>query len=108
MLAIKRKNKTIEKVFKAKSPKQLERYFKGVANHRRIEILFLIADNKGITVDDIARKTKCNFKTISEHIIRLTQAGLIRKSNRGNRVVHELSPYGQIFHKFTDSFRNSK
>jgi len=108
MLAIKRKNKTVERVSKTKSPKQLERYFKGVANHRRIEILFLIADNKGITVDNISQKTKCNFKTISDHIIRLTQAGLIRKSNRGNRVVHELSPYGQIFYKFTDSFRNSK
>jgi len=30
---------------KTKSAKQLERHFKGIANHRRIEILFLIAEN---------------------------------------------------------------
>jgi len=107
MLAIKRKNKTIEKIPKAKSPRQMEKHLKGVANHRRIEILFLIADNKGIIVEEIARRVNCNVKTISEHIIRLAQAGLIRKGNRGRAVSHELSPYGIIFHKFLTTFRHS-
>ena len=99
MLAKKRK---FEK--SVKSPKQMERHLKGVANHRRIEILFLIADNEGINVDDIAERLRCNMKTISGHVLRLEQSGLIRKNYRGRAVIHELSPYGRILHKFLISF----
>ena len=106
MLAIKRRN-TKSETKKIKSSRQLERHLKGVSNYRRIEILFLVADNKGITVDSIAIRLKCNIKTISGHLLRLEQAGLIRKSNRGNMVPHELSPYGEIFYKFLTTFRHS-
>ena len=89
-----------------KTAKQLERYFKGVANHRRIEILRLVAETEGITVDGICRRLNCNFKTISEHTLRLVQAGLVNKRYRGRRVEHFLSPYGRKFLKFIDSFKN--
>jgi len=36
--------------------KQLERYFKGLANHRRLEILILVFQNDGITLDEIAKR----------------------------------------------------
>ena len=62
-----------------KTSKQLERHLKGVANHRRIDILELIANSKGINVEDIADELRCNMKTISVHIQRLEQAGLVRK-----------------------------
>lgn len=88
-----------------KTGKQLERYFKGVANHQRIEILRLIAKEEGITVDGICQKLNRNFKTISEHTRRLVQAGLINKKYRGRQVEHFLSPYGIRFLKFIDSFR---
>jgi len=39
-----------------KTPKQLERYFKGLATHRRIEILILVFQNDGITLDEIAKR----------------------------------------------------
>lgn len=87
-----------------KTAKQLERHFKGVANHRRIEILLLISRNEGVTVADIAERLKCNFKTISEHTRRLVQAGLINKRYRGLTVEHSLSPYGQVFVRFIQSF----
>ncbi len=90
-----------------KSPKQMERHLKGVSNHRRIEILFLIADNKDISVDDISERLHCNLKTISGHIWRLTQAGLVHKNYQGRAVVHELSPYGKIFYKFLTTFQCS-
>ena len=89
---------------KKKTPKQLERYFKGVANHRRIEILKLILKAEGITVDGICQNLNANFKTISEHIRRLVQAGLVNKKYRGRQVQHYLSPYGKKFLKFMDSF----
>ena len=52
---------------KPKSPRKLERHFKGVANHRRIEILLFIARKPGIILDDILIELKGNQKTFSEH-----------------------------------------
>ena len=83
----------------------MERHFKGVANHRRIEILSLVAQNAGITVEEITHSFGCNFKTISEHTRRLAQAGLINKEYRGRTVIHTLSPYGKIFYDFIKKFR---
>ena len=87
-----------------KTAKQLERHCKGVANHRRIDILFLVAENKGISVDEIAEYLKCNLKTISEHTRRLAQAGLVNKQYRGRSVMHTLSPYGIVFYRFLKKF----
>ncbi len=78
-----------------KTAKQLERHFKGVANHRRISILLLIGQHPRITLEEIADTLHCNFKTISEHTRRLVQAGLVNKNYRGRKVEHDLSPYGK-------------
>ena len=89
---------------KKKTPKQLERYFKGVSNHRRIEILQLIDKKQGITLGKIAEILECNFKTISEHTKKLVQAGLVNKIYNGLLVEHNLSPYGEKFLEFMESF----
>lgn len=90
-----------------KTAKQIERHIKGVANHRRIEILSLVADNYEITLEEIADKLKCNIKTTSEHTRRLVLAGLINKKYKGRSVLHSLSPYGKILHKFITTFSHS-
>ena len=87
-----------------KTAKQLERHLKGVANHRRIEILKLIARQEGISVEEIAENLQCNVKTISEHTRKLVQAGLVNKEYQGRMVAHTLSPYGKIFNKFITNF----
>ncbi|MDP3948412.1 MAG: winged helix-turn-helix domain-containing protein [bacterium] len=87
-----------------KTAKQLERHFKGVANHWRIEILRLVEKNEGIGVDEITKTLGANFKTISEHTKKLTQAGLVDKRYQGSSVKHKLSPYGKIFMHFIKSF----
>lgn len=107
MLAKKPKRFKKEKEFKKKTPRQMERHLKGVANHRRIEILFLIAEKRGISVDSISAILKCNLKTVSAHVLKLEHAGLIRKRNAGRMVLHELSPYGQTIHKFLTTFQYS-
>ncbi|MDO8496118.1 MAG: winged helix-turn-helix domain-containing protein [bacterium] len=91
-----------------KTPKQIERHIKGIANHRRIEILFIIADNSEIILDEIADRLKCNLKTMSEHTRRLVQAGLVNKKYRGQSVRHTLTPYGKIFYKFIKTFSYSQ
>lgn len=92
---------------KIKTSKQLERHFKGVANHRRIDILLLVEKSGRIDLSGIADELSGNLKTISDHARRLTHAGLINKSYLGTQVVHELSPYGKKFIEFIKIFRNS-
>ena len=88
-----------------KTPKQLERYFKGAANHRRIEILLLISQTPNLDLKKIASELKCNIKTISEHSRRLKIAGLLNKKYKGNKVLHWLSPYGELFFEFMKKFK---
>ena len=87
-----------------KTAKQLERYFKGAANHRRLEILLLIDKSEGMTLEKIANVLDCNIKTISEHTRRLVQAGLLNKRYHGRTVEHSLSPYGKQFAHFARKF----
>ena len=106
MLAKKRhRNQKVMSPKRIKSPKQMERHLKGMANHHRIEILIIIDETKGITLDGIIDKTAANPKTIGEHTRRLYQAGLINKKYRGHFVEHELSPYGRIFVRFLKTFQ---
>jgi predicted transcriptional regulator len=88
-----------------KTPKQLERHFKGVANHRRIAILLVVEKNEGISVEEISDKLEANFKTISQHTRSLVQAGLLNKNYLGRKVQHSLSPYGKIFFEFIKKFK---
>ena len=87
-----------------KTPKQLERYFKGAANHRRIAILIAVEKNEGIAVEELAGTLGANFKTISQHTHSLVRAGLLNKRYRGRQVAHSLSPYGKFFLKFMKTF----
>jgi len=74
--------------------KRLERVFKGIANHWRIKIIFLIAKNHGISLQSIVENLESNYQTTSEHVRRLTIAGLVTKKYHGRTVGHTLSPYG--------------
>ena len=87
-----------------KTARQLERYFKGAANHYRIEILVLVDRNQGMTLEGITENLNANVKTISEHTKKLVAAGLLNKKYRGKYVTHELSPYGKRFLEFMRSF----
>mgnify|MGYP001581693529 CR=1 FL=1 len=87
-----------------KTPKQLERHFKGAANHWRISILYLVEKEGGISAEEIAEKLNASIKTISQHTKSLVQAGLLNKNYRGRQVAHWLSPYGKTFLRFMKSF----
>ena len=87
-----------------KTPKQLERYFKGASNHWRISILLTVAKNEGITVEELTEILDGDFKNISQHTHRLVRAGLLNKKYRGKNVVHSLSPYGKKFVEFMKTF----
>jgi len=92
---------------KIKTTKQIERHVKGIANHRRIEILMLIQKRKELSLEEIADELNGNLKTVSEHTRRLASAGLINKKPAGRLILHTLSPYGQIFYRFLNTFQHS-
>ena len=87
-----------------KTARQLERYFKGAANHWRLEVILLLNKKSGQTLEEISDRLGCNIKTLSEHTHRLVKAGLLNKEYKGRTVVHSLSPYGEKFVKFAKSF----
>ncbi|RMD59742.1 transcriptional regulator [Candidatus Parcubacteria bacterium] len=97
--------KTKQVTASAKTARQLERYFKGAANHHRISILLLVAKAPDISLDDIAEQLGGNIKTISAHTRKLSQAGLLNKRYLGRTVLHSLSPYGRRFYRFIKSFK---
>ncbi len=95
-------------ITKIKTAKQMERHLKGMSNHYRIEILLLIAESGGITLENIVKAIGANEKTLGEHTRRLHQAGLINKRYRGKFVEHTLSPYGKSFSHFLKTFQQTQ
>jgi len=85
--------------------KRLERIFKGVANHRRIDILFLLKKHPNLSLMGISQSLNCNLKTIAEHTRRLALAGLIDKSRLDNQTLHRLSPYGEKILEFVKDLK---
>ena len=84
----------------SKNAKQIERHFKGLANHWRVKILEYVATHPGTTLDELWKALRGNEKTVSEHTRKLVYAGLLDKTYKGRTVLHTLSPYGETFHAF--------
>ena len=80
-----------KRIIKKKSYRQLERLVKGFANHRRIEVLELLQKHPELSIEEISRFLKVNYKTISEHVKRLAIAGLVLKRSEGHNVRHKLT-----------------
>ncbi len=89
---------------KTRTSRQLERHFKGVANHWRIEIVQLLGKEEGLSLDDISSHLQCDIKNISAHTSKLVHAGLLNKKYDGREVRHSLSPYGKAFFRFFTTF----
>jgi len=83
---------------KTKNSRQLEKHFKGISNHRRIDMLML-------TLDQICENLDCNYQTLAEHSSRLVRAGLVSKKKMGNNAEHSITPYGKKICKFIEDFR---
>jgi len=80
--------------------RKLEKICKGFASHRRIEILSLLDTNPMSSLIDISDLTGANFKTISGHLQKMHNSGIVYKTSRGFNVTHRLSPLGKSVLKF--------
>ena len=75
--------------------RQLERLFKGVANHRRIQILQLLQNEPRLSLWRIRERVPMGRQTVCEHVRRLASAKLVHKKYKGREVEHTLAPLGQ-------------
>lgn len=87
--------------------KRLERIFKGISNHRRIEILCLIKKYPEINLNGIAESVNCNYKTTCVHTQMLVRAGLVNKKYQGKDIAHTLSLYGEKIYQILITFLDS-
>lgn len=75
--------------------RKLERILKGVASHRRIEMLGLLKQEPELSVEDIAEKLRIGYPNAAEHIRKLAIAGLVAKRHEGASVRHKLTTRGE-------------
>jgi predicted transcriptional regulator len=80
--------------------KKLERIIKGVANHRRLQILALIDKEPELSVLEISEKLKSEFKNISAHINKMAVSGLVMKRSDSKSIRQKLTKRGIIILKF--------
>jgi predicted transcriptional regulator len=71
---------------------KLEKFFKGAANHRRLEMLLLLKKEPNLSTDQIVERLIINYQTGTEHIRRLTDSGLIQSFRKGNTKLHKITP----------------
>lgn len=85
--------------------KQLEAIIRGFANHHRIAMLELLAEQPGLTLDACAKALDMNVKTASEHLRRLALADMVDKEADGRSVHHTLTDRGRAAVAFINAMR---
>ena len=80
--------------------RELERVFKGVANHRRVQILDTLEKQPELSVTDITECLSIDFRTASEHLRKLVLGGLVMKRYEGTTVRNALTQRGRSILKF--------
>jgi predicted transcriptional regulator len=83
------------KIMKKINYKYLERIMKGGANHRRLQILFLLDKNPGLSVELVSSNLGVIFVTIASHLQKLHSSGLVSKQYVGRTVVHYVTKRGK-------------
>jgi len=80
--------------------RRLERWVKGFANHRRIEMLELLSKKPELSLGEISLALEIELKTASEHLRRLAISGLVLKRHEGRQVRHTLTVRARNILKF--------
>ena len=73
---------------------------KGAANHYRLDILSLLAQQDQLPLESISEILDINYKTASVHVSRMYRSGLITKKYSGHYVLHSITKRGTDILKF--------
>ena len=71
--------------------RRLERVVKGFANHRRLEILYLLHKEPELSLENISERLNIGYENASDHLRKMAIAGLILKRNDAKSVRHKLT-----------------
>ncbi len=75
--------------------KELEKIIKGFANHRRLQILDLLRREPWLSIDNMCEKLNIGYHNASDHVRKMSIAGLVVKRNEGVVVKHKLTPLAE-------------
>ena len=85
--------------------KKIEKIVKGFANHRRIQTLELLEKIPDLSVDEISQNLNVGFFTISDHVRKLADAGLVEKNHKGRFVINSITKRGKYILSFCKMFK---
>jgi len=72
--------------------KKVTKFFKALANDRRIEILKLLHEkNDEMTVGEISKQISLSFKSTSKHLLILENVNLVKRRQEGAEVFYSLN-----------------
>ncbi|MDP2631263.1 MAG: metalloregulator ArsR/SmtB family transcription factor [Candidatus Uhrbacteria bacterium] len=72
--------------------KDLEKILKGLANRRRLSILWHLKKRKTASVGELAEAIDLSFNATSKHLAKLKALGVIHREQYGKKVVYHISP----------------
>ncbi|TSD06228.1 MAG: Uncharacterized protein Greene07147_87 [Parcubacteria group bacterium Greene0714_7] len=78
----------------------LERILKGAGSHWRIQIMDTLEKHSELSVMELAEHLSADYRTLSEHLRKLSIAGLLMKRHEGASVRHALTERGKNVLKF--------
>jgi len=78
-----------------KNLEKIELVAKGIANKRRIAILFLLVREPKLDLELIAGRLNFGYKSTAEHLRKMHLAGLIEKEYEGSYVLHATTNRGK-------------
>lgn len=100
-----RSTPTPEPLLPLSENKQLEAIIRGFANHHRIALLLLLAEQPNLTLDGCAKGLDLNVKTASGHLRELSINGFVDKEADGRSVHHSLTKRGRAAVAFIEAMQ---
>lgn len=76
---------------------QAEKYYKALANRRRLAILQRLLKNESLTVGQLAETINLSLKATSKHMQTLRAAGMVESEQRGLEHYYFLSDRKNVF-----------
>lgn len=71
-----------------------EKLVKGIANHRRLEMLEMINKMPNMSGEEIIEKLKINYQTGSSHLQKLVRSGLVQNHRFHQSQLYTITPFG--------------
>lgn len=89
----------------------LTKIFKAVANERRGKIIFLLLKEDELPVSQIAEELNMSFKTVSSHLLKLENVGLLKRRQKKAWVYYSINRdsqklFNQMVLKTFELFKN--